>query len=1040
MIVRDEEHVVAETLESVGPLVDYWVIVDTGSQDGTIAAVEAHMRSAGIPGEIHERPWRDFGSNRTEALELCAGKCDYIWVIDADDLVVGDLDLSGLSADSYLLRYGDDPLYWRKQLFREGLRWRYEGVVHEYPACLEPVTEARLEGDYRIESRRLGSRNRDPRKYHHDAALLEEALERDPGDARSVFYLAQSLFDAGETGAALERYTQRAAMGGWEEERFYSLWRRAVCLAALGEPWGAALDAYLQAWNARPTRAEPLHAIAAHYRACGDFHLGYLFASRACEIPLPEEDDLFVSRGAHSWAATDEKAICAFYVGRHEESFELSTGLLEGDELPGPERERVQANRDICVPGLTGSRETYPRELIDEIVGRAGSGGDVTLSITSCRRLPLFERTINSFINCCTDLDRIGRWICVDNGSTTSDRERMKELYPFLELVPTDPDEGERHAESMNVIAGLAETPLWLHLEDDWGFFWRGPYIERAADVLAEDESIAQVAFNPSYAETLEGGSIDRRDVRRTHGLGLPYRVHEHVDPGSEDWGRLIGSLPPGSQTMAYWPNFTLRPSLIRSRAIPTLAPFASTGHFELEAAQRFTAAGNRTASFDQVTCLHLGRRTWEPAGSELPSAYELVGDGTHPAHATEAGTVPAVVINLNRRADRWESFQRMARRAAGAGFAEACRRVEAIDGTGLTADPDLEHMFRGNDFGLRRGIVACALSHIEQWRSVAAEARGVHLILEDDAILADGFPQHLAAVRERLRHDHPGADVILLGHLTADELVSDDRPAGGLRPLPAAGYVGGLFAYLLTPRGARRLLGIVERDGIQNGIDVFLARKADELEILECVPAIATAAMAQLDNDVDSDIQRDFEPVSAPAPHLADLAPSCAVAEVVLAAGPGWRCEFASVRPSGAGYSLTLLGTDPDATTPRGYGVTLDQGLDPASVEELESGEGVARVDGNGKLSVSTEAGTLSMAVSSIAPGGSSGHQLVLADADGHALSSSSRFRLSRDGGERCTSLVERDGELVIAFVTGDGRPMLASLELEEALAALSP
>ena len=72
-------------------------------------------------------------SNRTEALNLCRGRADYIWVIDADDLVVGDLDLSRLRADSYLLRYGDEFRYWRRQIFRDGLRWRYLGVVHEYP-------------------------------------------------------------------------------------------------------------------------------------------------------------------------------------------------------------------------------------------------------------------------------------------------------------------------------------------------------------------------------------------------------------------------------------------------------------------------------------------------------------------------------------------------------------------------------------------------------------------------------------------------------------------------------------------------------------------------------------------------------------------------------------------------------------------------------------------------------------------------------------------------------------------------------------------
>src|ERR1700756_5080078 len=81
MIVRDEAHVVVETLDSVSGHIDYWVIVDTGSTDSTVETITSHMSELGIPGEMHERRWLDFGTNRTEALALCTGKADYIWVI-----------------------------------------------------------------------------------------------------------------------------------------------------------------------------------------------------------------------------------------------------------------------------------------------------------------------------------------------------------------------------------------------------------------------------------------------------------------------------------------------------------------------------------------------------------------------------------------------------------------------------------------------------------------------------------------------------------------------------------------------------------------------------------------------------------------------------------------------------------------------------------------------------------------------------------------------------------------------------------------------
>jgi len=66
MIVKNEIDVIARCLESVRPLIGHWTIVDTGSTDGTIEKIRSVM--AELPGQLHERPWIDFGTNRTEAI------------------------------------------------------------------------------------------------------------------------------------------------------------------------------------------------------------------------------------------------------------------------------------------------------------------------------------------------------------------------------------------------------------------------------------------------------------------------------------------------------------------------------------------------------------------------------------------------------------------------------------------------------------------------------------------------------------------------------------------------------------------------------------------------------------------------------------------------------------------------------------------------------------------------------------------------------------------------------------------------------------
>jgi len=166
MIVRNEAHIVAELLDSGAPYISSWVIVDTGSNDGTQDLIRNHLTRLGIPGELHERPWRNFGHNRTEALALAQGKGDYIWVIDADDTVVGTPDFNGLEADIYWCgsRAPRKPpqLCGARSYFATGCALRYEGVIHEQIACADPYVVARLEGEYHVSYRHLGARGQDP--------------------------------------------------------------------------------------------------------------------------------------------------------------------------------------------------------------------------------------------------------------------------------------------------------------------------------------------------------------------------------------------------------------------------------------------------------------------------------------------------------------------------------------------------------------------------------------------------------------------------------------------------------------------------------------------------------------------------------------------------------------------------------------------------------------------------------------------------------------------------------------------------------------
>jgi hypothetical protein len=363
MIVRNEAPVIARCLASVKPLVARWVIVDTGSTDGTQALVRSAL--AGVPGELHERPWRDFATNRNEALDLAIadGHAGYVLVIDADDTLrfSDGYALPPLTADAYQLRIEDaGTSYFRTQLFRATPAFRYVGVLHEVLVGPEGHAVARLpEVTYRRGEG--GARSADPGKFRKDAATLEAALAADPTNTRYAFYLAQSWRDALELPRALAAYGHRATMGGWEEEVWYSLYEVARLSARLAHPPEHVVAAHLRAFEQRPTRAEPLSYLAAYLRESGHPAAAYPFARAAADLPRPD-DILFLDESVYAWRAKDELAVSGYWAGRHEEAVAAGERLLSEGALPASERARVEKN-------LALSRERLASQASGALVG-----------------------------------------------------------------------------------------------------------------------------------------------------------------------------------------------------------------------------------------------------------------------------------------------------------------------------------------------------------------------------------------------------------------------------------------------------------------------------------------------------------------------------------------------------------------------------------------------------------------------------------------------------------------------------------------------
>lgn len=345
MIVRDEAAVIRRCLDSVRPQIDSWVIVDTGSTDGTQEIVRRHL--ADLPGELAERPWRHFAHNRNQALELARDRADYLLTLDADEVLelAPGFVLPPLTADSYLFRVRlSGYRYLRRSLVRSDLPWRYVGALHEYLHCDRQVEEELLPGIVTL-ARPEGARSRDPLKYRRDAALLERELLDDPENGRYVFYLAQSYRDADQPELALHHYRRRIALGGWPEEVGYAAYQVAVLAHRLGQPWPEVQQLFLEAHALWPRRAEPLHHLARHYQETGQWALAHLFLSRAAELPLPAGNDLFVEEEVYRFQVPIDFAASCHYAGELETAIALANRLLADPELPPRYLDLVAENR-----------------------------------------------------------------------------------------------------------------------------------------------------------------------------------------------------------------------------------------------------------------------------------------------------------------------------------------------------------------------------------------------------------------------------------------------------------------------------------------------------------------------------------------------------------------------------------------------------------------------------------------------------------------------------------------------------------------------
>lgn len=335
MIVKNEGERIERALRSIAPFIKNWIIADTGSTDDTKERIHRFFKDAGIPGDIMDIPFENFEQARNDALAQAAailplfGGADYFLLADADmELVVHDpaefLNTGhdcGLSYEMY--QKAGSVQYTNSRLVNTMIDPRYKGVTHEF---LDVSTSGRIPEsvayfhDYADGSNRLD-------KFKRDIRLLKKGLHVEPNNARYMFYLACSYRDAKRPDKASVWFQRRIQAGGWDEEVWQSMLNLAHCRKDLCNIPGF-VQGLLDAYNFRPTRAEPMYDLAKWYREQPDSQPAALACAEAVQhLPKPN-DVLFVNDYVYSVGIKEEIGIASGYVpGKTEQGRRVTDEL-----------------------------------------------------------------------------------------------------------------------------------------------------------------------------------------------------------------------------------------------------------------------------------------------------------------------------------------------------------------------------------------------------------------------------------------------------------------------------------------------------------------------------------------------------------------------------------------------------------------------------------------------------------------------------------------------------------------------------------------
>lgn len=223
IMVKNEEERIIRTLNTALPIIDYLVVLDTGSTDKTVEIIKKYKKEIKIPLKLMEEPFKDFSYNRNILLKGCNGLGEFILLLDANDEVRNPKILkeflyrinknkkvvalnTRFQWDNMTGVEGFNEIYYKISVIRNNNK----EIYYKYPTHEDLITPRKniisndlIHTKFEIYQDRSKDKSSFPR-FKKDAELLEKYLKENGEDLRIYRYLSQTLGNLKEWKRLLE--------------------------------------------------------------------------------------------------------------------------------------------------------------------------------------------------------------------------------------------------------------------------------------------------------------------------------------------------------------------------------------------------------------------------------------------------------------------------------------------------------------------------------------------------------------------------------------------------------------------------------------------------------------------------------------------------------------------------------------------------------------------------------------------------------------------------------------------------------------------